>query len=168
MAQKPDGKSGNLQKVQFTRPAAERIARVVRQVELGNRDTAPLRFAPRLRQAAGSKDIFRMARFAGSWEVDSTTTITFTNPIHSNATATAINYFCGIADGDIGVCKDSTGVWHLVSWEMTEVCTTRLIDMQLQLNTASCEIIKTLVTATHRFMKLTYPFATCSTATTPG
>jgi len=54
VAQKPDGKPANLQKVQFTRPAAERIARVVRQVELGNRDAAPLRFSPRTRSFGGS------------------------------------------------------------------------------------------------------------------
>jgi len=169
VAQKPDGKPANLQKVQFTRPAAERIARVVRQVELGDRDTAPLRFAPRLRQAAGTKDIFRMARISAPWAFEDTATITFDNPIHSGATATAINYFCGIGGGRVGVCKDSTGVWHLVAWEMQEVCTTRLINMELQLNTANCAIIKTLVTATQKFLRLTYPFATCSTnSTTPG
>ena len=81
MAQKPDGKPANLQKVQFTRPAAERIARVVRQVELGDRDTAPLRFAPRMRQAAGTKDIFRMAQISAPWAFEDTATITFDNPI---------------------------------------------------------------------------------------
>ena len=160
--------TGKLAKVQFTRPAAERIARVVRQVELGDRDTAPLRFAPRLRQVF-PKDIFRMAQISAPWAFEDTATITFDNPIHSGATATAINYFCSIGGGRVGVCKDSTGVWHLVAWEMQEVCTTRLINMELQLNTANCEIIKTLVTATQKFLRLTYPFATCSTnSTTPG
>jgi hypothetical protein len=51
---------------------------------------------------------------------------------------------------------------------MQEVCTTRVIDINVELNTANCEIYRTLVTATQKFLRLTYPFATCSTATTPG
>lgn len=169
MAQKPDGKSAKTQGVSFTRPAAERIARTVRTVEQGKRDGTPLTFGPRIRPTfANSGDVFRTAKFTGSWNVDTTATIEFTNSTFTPQTATALNLFCGIADGDIGVCKDVENVWHLVSWEMTEVCTTRLINMTLQLNTASCEIDKTLVTSEFRFLKLTYPFATCSTATTPG
>jgi hypothetical protein len=100
--------------------------------------------------------------------VDSTSTIEFTNATFTPQTATAKNLFCGIADGDIGVAKDVEGVWHLISWEMQEVCTTRIIDIEIELNTANCEIYRTLVTATQKFLRLTYPFATCSTATTPG
>jgi hypothetical protein len=160
VAQKPDGKPANLQKVQFTRPAAERIARVVRQVELGNRDTAPLRFAPRLRQVF-PKDIFRMARISAPWAFEDTTTITFDNPIHSGATATAINYFCSIGGGRVGVCKDSTGVWHLVAWEMESVCDIKLEDISFALDTASCAITKTLHTATVQYLTLTFPYSTC-------
>ena len=167
-ANKPDGKNPK-QRVAFTRRDADRIARVVRTVEQGDRKGTPLTFGPRIRPAlAATGDIFRTARFTGSWNVNSTATIELTNSTFTPQTATALNLFCGIEDGDVGVCKDVENVWHLVSWEMTEVCTTRLIDLTLQLNTANCAIEKTLVTSEFRFVKLTYPFATCSTATTPG
>jgi len=170
VAQKPDGRPARLQRVQFTRPAAERIAKVVRKVEEGDRRAGPLKFGPRQRPVAqaGDSDIFRIAAFTGTWDVDSTKTIEFIDPVHSNATATAINYFCGIAGGEVGVAKTASNVWHLVSWEMQEVCTTRVIDIEVELNTTNCEIYRTLVTSTQKFLRLTFPFATCSTATTPG
>lgn len=168
-AQRPDGKDPS-QRVSFTRQAADRIARVVRTVEQGDRKANALRFDRRFPAVGGAagNDIFRMAAFTGTWEVDSTKTIEFIDPVHSNATATAVNYFCGIAGGEVGVAKNASNVWHLVSWEMQEVCTTRVIDIEVELNTANCEIYRTLVTATQKFLRLTYPFATCSTATTPG
>jgi hypothetical protein len=166
---KQTGKPDSLQPVSFTRAAANRIAKTVSRVEGEARKTEPLRFGPRQRpRPGGVGDIFRTARFTGSWSVDSTATVEFTNSTFTPQTATAINLFCGIADGDVGVAKDIENVWHLISWEMQEVCTTRIIDIELDLNTANCEIYRTLVTATQKFLRLTFPFATCSTATTPG
>jgi hypothetical protein len=112
--------------------------------------------------------IFRTATFEGSWSKDTTTTITFTNVTVTPQTATAHNIFCGIAGGDVGVCRDENLEWYLVSWEMDEICTTRVIDIQVELNTTNCEIYRTLVTSEQKFLRLTFPFATCSTATTPG
>ena len=167
-AQKPDGKSGG-QRVSFTRQGADRIARVVRTVEQGDKKSNALTFGKRYYTPPSSAgDIFRVAAFTGSWSVDSTKTIEFIDPIYSGATATAINYFCGIAGGEVGVARNASNVWHLISWEMQEVCTTRIIDVEVELNTANCEIYRTLVTATQKFLRLTFPFATCSTATTPG
>ena len=165
-ANKPDGKS-NTQRVSFTRRDADRIGRVVRTVEAGDKKGNALTFGHRQRPGVVG-DIFRTARFTGSWSVDSTATVEFTNSTFTPQTATAINLFCGIAGGDVGVAKDIENVWHLISWEMQEVCTTRIIDIELDLNTANCEIYRTLVTATQKFLRLTFPFATCSTATTPG
>jgi hypothetical protein len=167
-ANKPDGKS-NTQRVSFTRRDADRIGRVVRTVEAGDKKGNALTFGHRQQPGRGVVgDIFRTARFTGSWSVDSTATIEFTNSTFTPQTATAINLFCGIAGGDVGVAKDVEDVWHLISWEMQEICTTRVIDIQVELNTANCEIYRTLVTATQKFLRLTFPFATCSTATTPG
>jgi hypothetical protein len=167
-ANKPDGKS-NTQRVSFTRRDADRIGRVVRTVEAGDKKGNALTFGHRQQPGQGVVgDIFRTARFTGSWSVDSTATVEFTNSTFTPQTATAINLFCGIAGGDVGVAKDIENVWHLISWEMQEVCTTRIIDIELELNTANCEIYRTLVTATQKFLRLTFPFATCSTATTPG
>jgi len=120
VAQKPDGRPARLQRVQFTRPAAERIAKVVRKVEEGDRRAGPLKFGPRQRPVAqgGDSDIFRVAAFTGTWDVDSTKTIEFIDPVHSGATATAVNYFCGIAGGEVGVAKNASNVWHLIAWKM--------------------------------------------------
>lgn len=169
MAGRNSGKPASAQQVAFSRADAQRIARAIKQTEGEARKAEPLKFGPRPRPPiAGASDVFRTARFTGSWSVDSTATIEFTNSTFTPQTATAINLFCGISDGDIGVCRDVKNVWHLVSWEMQEVCTTRIIDIEIELNTANCEIYRTLVTATQKFLRLTYPFATCSTATTPG
>lgn len=169
-ANKPDGKSRE-QRVSFNRRDADRIARVVRTVEQGDRRGAPLTFGPRLRTAADTAaaqtDIFRTARFTGTWNKFTTATIEFTNYTFTPNTATAKNLFCGIEDGHVGVAKDIEDIWHLISWEMSEVCRTHLTNIQVSLNTETCEITTTLVTATQKFLQLTYPFATCSTSTTP-
>jgi hypothetical protein len=167
-ANKPDGKDPG-QRVSFTRAGADRIARAVRVVEAGNRDGQPLRFDPRRPPGrGGGGSIFRTATFSGDWHKDTTTTITFTNVTVTPQTATAHNIFCGIAGGDVGVVQDELKEWYLISWEMDEICTTRVIDIQVELNTTNCEIYRTLVTSEQKFLRLTFPFATCSTATTPG
>lgn len=66
MAQKPDGKPAGVEKVAFTRPAAERIARVVRQVEAGKRDSEPFGLGERL-QALPYK--LRVGTFTGNWDI---------------------------------------------------------------------------------------------------
>ena len=169
-AQKPDGKNPG-QRVSFTRQGADRIARAVRTVEAGDKKAEPLRFGPRLRSTGGvttaASGSFRVATFTTHWNVGQTAEIKFANPIYSEATATAINLFCSIADGRVGVLQDETNVWHLVSWEMKEVCRTHVVNVQVSLNTETCEITRTLATTTQKFLILSYPFATCSTATTP-
>lgn len=106
---------------------------------------------------------FRTATNASAWAKDSSATITFTNPRYSSATATAYNYFCSIGGGgDVAVCRDEDGVWNLVEWEMVESCATQIVDVQLYLDETNCNILKTLVTATQRFVVLSYPYTTCS------
>lgn len=169
MATRPDNKDPS-ERISFGRRDAERIAKAVIKAEDGNRDGTPLKFDPRRspqRIAAGG-GLFRTATFSGDWHKDTTTTITFTNVTVTPQTATAHNLFCGIAGGDVGVCQDELKEWYLVSWEMDEICTTRVIDIQVELNTTNCEIYRTLVTSEQKFLRLTFPFATCSTATTPG
>jgi hypothetical protein len=64
MAQKPDGKPARTERVTFTKPAAERIAKVVRAVEGGDRDTGPLTFGVRMSTPGGSPIV--LAKFTGS------------------------------------------------------------------------------------------------------
>jgi hypothetical protein len=168
---KQTGKPDSLQPVSFTRAAANRIAKTVSRVEGEARKTEPLRFGPRQRPRPGVVgDIFRTARFTGSWSVDSTATVEFTNSTFTPQTATAINLFCGLQTGDVGVAKDIENVWHLISWEMQEVCTTRIIDIELDLNTATVQYRDRTLCDCHAKVLAAYIClsATCSTATTPG
>jgi hypothetical protein len=64
MAQKPDGKAARTERVTFTKPAAERIAKVVRAVEGGDRDAGPLTFGHRVSSPAGNQIV--LAKFTGS------------------------------------------------------------------------------------------------------
>ena len=64
MAQKPDGKPARTERVTFTKPAAERIAKVVRAVEDGDRDAGPLSFGVRMSTPGGSPIV--LAKFTGS------------------------------------------------------------------------------------------------------
>jgi hypothetical protein len=115
-ANKPDGKS-NTQRVSFTRRDADRIGRVVRTVEAGDKKGNALTFGHR-QQPGVVGDIFRTARFTGSWSVDSTATVEFTNSTFTPQTATANNLFCSIETGDVGVAKDVDNTWYLIAWEM--------------------------------------------------
>jgi hypothetical protein len=115
-ANKPDGKS-NTQRVSFTRRDADRIGRVVRTVEAGDKKGNALTFGHRQRPRVVG-DIFRTARFTGSWSVDSTATVEFTNSTFTPQTATANNLFCSIETGDVGVAKDVDNTWYLIAWEM--------------------------------------------------
>lgn len=76
MAQKPDGKSARAERVTFTRPAAERIAKVVRRVELGSRDAEPLRFA---RVGGGGGGGVRVGKVAAAWAIGTCATVTLWN-----------------------------------------------------------------------------------------
>ena len=121
MAQKPNGKSSNQQKVQFTRPAAERIARVVRQVELGNRGTQSLSFTPRQRVGNGGGIVFRVGTHDNnSWSKGASKTVTFITVTTTPNTASALNLFADIATGSTGravaIAKDGTG-WYLIAAE---------------------------------------------------
>lgn len=161
-ANKPDGKSPN-SRVAFTRRDADRIARVVRTVEAGDKKGNSLTFGVRQHTPL---DVFRMATFtgdsSGGWPKDSTTTITFSDPIYGGQTATAKNYFCSIGGGDVGVARTVSNVWHLVSWEMESVCDTKIEDITIDLNTANCAITKTLHTTTVQYLTLSFPYVTCS------
>lgn len=86
MAQKPDGKPAGTERVTFTRPAAQRIARVVRTVESGDRAQSALTFS-KLAQV-GQRKAIRAATFSGSWPTGSTQVVTFQS---SGLTATATN-----------------------------------------------------------------------------
>ncbi len=118
MAQKPDGKAARTERVTFTRPAAERIAKVVRAVEGGDRDTPGIYFgsAP---GAAGAKT-FRVCTFTGAWSKSSDKTVTFRNQTSTPNTVSATNLFAAIpapaSSGNCAIAKDGTA-WYLIAAE---------------------------------------------------
>lgn len=86
MSQRPDGKPVGVERVVFTRPAAERISNAVRKVEAGNRDGQPLVFR-RVSAAAGSQ--LRLGTFTGDWQTGTYKTVTLTG---STQTASVYNW----------------------------------------------------------------------------
>jgi hypothetical protein len=75
MAQKPDGKAARTERVTFTRPAAERIAKVVRHVEGGDRDQAGITFGSAPGGVGGSSVKFATYTATLGWNV-----VSFTAP----------------------------------------------------------------------------------------
>lgn len=79
--------------VNFTRPAAERIARVVRAVEFGNRDS--------LGQSidrpwyGGSGASLKLGTFTGNWETATYTTVT----LHGSTQTASVYNWCNPAVG---------------------------------------------------------------------
>lgn len=116
MAQRPDGKAARTERVSFTRPAAERIAKVVRAVEAGNRDASPISFGYRDTGGGGGKS-FRVCTFTGSWNIDVSKTVTFKYQTSTPNTVTATNLFANItATGtrNCAIAKEGTA-WFLIA-----------------------------------------------------
>lgn len=164
MAQKPDGKAAKTERVTFTRPAAERIAKAVRQVEAGDRDGMPWRVSPRLVSSAGRG--LRICTFTGAWSIGSAKTLTFKNQTTTPNTVTANNLFWPVPDGperDCAIGKDGTA-WYLLVPRMylADAATAATI------TTASLEF-KTLpvaALATSGTAVFSVSISTCATATT--
>lgn len=103
-------------RVTFTPGSAERIAKVVRIVEAGNRDTGWRPPAPRAASASSGK-VFRICTFDGDWPIGSAKSVTFKNQTSTPNTASATNLFFPITDAgstiDCAIAKDGTG-WYLI------------------------------------------------------
>ena len=95
MAKKPDGKPASVSRVSFTRPAAERIGKAVREVEAGNRDLGPIEWGPR--GVGGTSRVFRVCTFTGSWNKNTQRVVTFINVTTTPNTAAATNLFVDLA-----------------------------------------------------------------------
>lgn len=107
-------------RVDFTRGAAERIANVVRAVELGDRDGAPLNFG-RVPDAGKGK-VFRICTFTGAWAAGTLKVVTFKYQTTTPNTASVINLVVGLsptAASDVSIAKDGTA-WFLVQPNLTQ------------------------------------------------
>lgn len=78
------------ERVTFTKPAAERIGRVVRLVEAGDREATPWTVDVRAAGGLGQGTPLRLGTFTGSWSIDTVKTVTL-----SGSTATyAVKNVC--------------------------------------------------------------------------
>jgi hypothetical protein len=118
MAKKPDGKPASVERVSFTRPAAERIGKAVRQVEAGHRDLGPIEWGPR---GGPAGKVFRVCTFTGAWAINSAKTVTFRNVTSTPNTVSATNLVYDLpSQGELpcGIAKDGTA-WYLVAVKHT-------------------------------------------------
>lgn len=120
MAQRPDGKPAAIERVVFTRPAAERISKVVRTVEAGDRRSNGLSFGV---VAGVDSKVFRVCTFTGSWSKDSAKVVTFRGITSTPNTAVAQNIFVTISGStstattkSCAIAKDGTA-WYLIAAE---------------------------------------------------
>jgi hypothetical protein len=136
MAQKPDGKGAKTERVTFTRPAAERIAKAVRKVEQGNRGAEPLRFD---RIGGGAPYKLTLGTFTGEWQTNSSKIVTYTAGT-TTATAAVFNW-CNPAlldDRDAG----NTNVSRYVIFGKVSGTNSAV---EIQLKSASTDCTSTLV-----------------------
>jgi hypothetical protein len=106
--------------VTFSRQSAQRIAKVVRTVEAGNRDQPGIRFD---HPQPGMVRMFRMATFTGSWTIDAQKIVTFLNQTSTPNTVSAYNVFATISGSTatsvfkhVAVAKDGTA-WYAIAAE---------------------------------------------------
>ena len=115
MAQRPDGKPAKTERVVFTRPAAERISKVVRTVEAGDRDAAGLSFGRPGGAGSGGSQL-RTATFTGAWSIGSVKNVTYK---YATGTANAHNDLMNLPDAGSRSCvigREGTA-WRLINWQ---------------------------------------------------
>jgi hypothetical protein len=160
MSRKPDGKPAKTERVTFTRPAAERIAKVVRTVEGGDRDQPGITYGSALGIAGKT---FRMGTFSGEWSIGAAKTVTFRG---STATVSATNLFWPIPGGpqrDCSIAKDGTA-WYLLVPQLYAANAATAAT----LTTASLEFkaLPVVALATSSTAVFSVSISTCSTAAT--
>lgn len=110
-------------RVTFTRPAAERIASVVRTVERGDRDQSALKFGrpvPADASGGGAASAIRIGTFTGQWNKNATATITLVFQTSTPNTFVATNLFADLSIG-CGTKKcaiaSEGSAWYLIQAE---------------------------------------------------
>lgn len=105
-------------RVDFTRGAAERIARAVRIVEQGARDETPLTFGQPA--ADPPRKVFRMGTYTGAWDKGTTATVTFLNQTSTPNTVVARNLFANVDASAFthhcAIAREGTA-WYLIAAE---------------------------------------------------
>lgn len=105
-------------RVTFTRPAAERIGKVVRIVEAGDREAAPYAVDVRLQNQGGGA--IKICTFTGAWPIGGSKTVDAKFPPNTSdvRSYTAVNLFASVSGAcgarDCAIAKDG-GTWYLIS-----------------------------------------------------
>lgn len=105
-------------RISFTRPAVERIARVVRAVE----NARPAGGGLRSRAVEGAKPKpFKVCTFTGAWAIDTAKVVTFRNVTTTPNTVSATNLIYDLpSQGTMpcGIARDGTA-WYLIAVKHT-------------------------------------------------
>lgn len=165
MAQKPDGKPARVERVTFTRPAADRIAKVVRRVEQGDRGAEPLTFG----RSGGTPSRLSVATFTGSWATGEWKTVTLTG---STNTASVYNWCNAVECGGHVVFGKASGTNSVVEITMSQIVTADSCAMTIgtfdfaQVSGYDSSVIQLLGHNANGPCLQWYSIAPCSTATT--
>ena len=109
------GQAAGRQFVSFTRPAAQRIAKVVRTVEAGNRTQPGVEFDHPMPSAVAFK-VIRQATFNGPWPLGESTAVTFVQTPTATVNATNLTWptdHCVSSGTMCIVGKEGTNWWLL-------------------------------------------------------
>lgn len=158
------------ERISFTRPSAERIARAVRVVENARPDAMALR-SRRIADFAKTRTI-RMGTYTGAWSIGVPKTVTFKYRTQTPNTASVQNLFFPVlctqpGERDCAIAKDGTS-WFLIDvqfYTATAVFITQTaqqtfvsnIQVGATFNSSSCTVNvgRTLTTATAVFATVT-------------
>ena len=150
------------ERVSFTRPSAERIARVVRAVE-GARTPADGIQSRRPPTDAKMPKLFRVATYTGAWSIGALKTVVFKNQTATPNTATVLNLFYPVTSTaagsrDCGIAKEGTA-WYLIDVRMATATAvfagaTQSVSVLGTASTSSITVINTAETSTITFASI--------------
>jgi hypothetical protein len=110
-----------MERISFTRPAAARIARVVRVVENARPGGQPLE--TQRQDTLAKARVFRVCTFTGSWSINDIKTVTFKNQTSTPNTVSVTNLVCGMSPAgvcDVSIAKAGTA-WYVVQPNLTQL-----------------------------------------------
>lgn len=122
-------------RITFTRPAADRIANVVRIVEQGSRDEAPLKFRRVLDALPGA--LLKLGTFTADWQIDALQTVTFYNVTSTPNTASVRN----LCVPSVGFSTSNTAETRYVIFSKVKYYTSEPLVIEIAQSTATCTLI---------------------------
>ena len=127
-------------RIVFTRKSADRIAHAVRVVEGMAPDASPLTFK-QPRESAISRQVIRVCTFTGSWDINTTHTLTFQGVSATPNTASVTNRLFTIGnacDPQVAYIGKIANEWHLLNVQHHETS----VMVSVTLTTAALEFTR--------------------------